>query len=268
MKRIVEATKCPNCSGKLEKTADGLRMICPYCNSEFELIDTDDDKPAKPAAEPEKSVEEPAKTAEESKPQKKNAAEPGFNKPEWFEYRIEYKKLLKGHDSKEAMKEFSHCIDELGTSEAIIKYIKRELSDESGICYKGHKEDKLNAFISGKHMKGAVNPSDNILFYVNSGVFSCGKHGFLVTDKKIIFCERKPYTIEYSDLRKIAIDSDSDFISFRLNGSYDTTISVIEGGSHKPHGAFTALISAFAFENEPDREKIIVCKYKDDDDEE
>ena len=34
-----EMTKCLNCGGDLEKTSDGLRLICPYCNSVFETDD-------------------------------------------------------------------------------------------------------------------------------------------------------------------------------------------------------------------------------------
>ena len=63
-------------------------------------------------------------------------------RPEKVEYRVEYKKLCKGHDSKDCMKTFVHCCNELGNSEAIVKYIKRELSDVSGICCKGKREDR------------------------------------------------------------------------------------------------------------------------------
>ena len=262
MKKLLEASKCPNCSGRLEKSEDGLKMICPYCSSEFDLIDDDERKDV------EKAVEEEPEKAEEEKPKKKATTDDGFKKPEWFDYRVEFKKLLKGHDSKEAMNAFAYCINELGTSEAIIKYIKRELSDENGIYYEKHKEEKLKQFLASKGMKGQIDASDNVIFYVNTGIFSCGKHGFVITDKKIVFDGKKPKVIEYSDLRKIGCDMDSDFANFRLNNSYDTSISVIEGPSNKPHGALTALLCAFAFENEPDRDKIIISKFDDDEDEE
>lgn len=272
MKKLVEASKCPNCTGRLEKSEDGLKMICPYCMSEFELIDDEVDKnEVKPekedkANDTDKTVKEvDSKKAEDNKNGKKTNSEEGFNKPEWLDVRVEFKKLCKGRDSKDAMKTFAYCINELGTSEAIIKYIKRELSDESGIYYEKHKEEKLKQFLASKGMKGATDASDNVIFYVNTGVFSCGKHGFIVTDKKIVFDGRKPHIIEYSDLRKIACDMDADFASIRLNSSYDTSLAVIEGGSDKPIGAFAALVCALAFENEPDRDKIIICKFGDDD---
>lgn len=257
MKKIIEINKCPNCSGKLEKTDKPNIVRCIFCDSEFEVE-------AEEEAEVEEKAEAADETVEESKPKK--AVEDGFKKPEWFEYRVEFKKLLKGHDSKEAMNAFAYCTNELGTSEAIIKYIKREIIDDSGIYHKGHKAEKLNAFLNSKFMKGQITADDNIIFYVNTGIFSCGKHGFIITDKKIVFSGRKPHTIDYSDLRKLSFDMDSDFVNIRLNGSFDTTIGTIEGGSFKAHGALAALVCALSFENEPDRDKIIVCKFDDEED--
>lgn len=258
MKKIVEVNRCPNCGGRLEKTAKANILRCISCDSEFE---TEEEETAKEAP-----AEAPAET-KEKKPAKKTDEENPFTKTEWFDYRTEYKKLIKGHDSKEAVKTFVHCVNDLGTSEEIIKFIKRELVEVSGICYKGKKEDKMNNFIN-KSIKGCVGPDENILFYGNSGIFSCGKKGFLITDKKIIFCEKKPYVLEYGDLSKVAFDTNSDYAFIRLNSSYDTSFSVIDGGSHEPHGAFAALVCALAFENDPERDKIIICKYKDSDDDE
>ena len=251
MKQVLEINKCPNCGGKTE--VRGHKMVCLFCDSEFELDGVDGDG---------------SENAGEKKG-KKNAGE-GFNKPEWFDYRVEYKKLLKGHDTKEAMREFSHCIDDLETSESIEKYIKKEMAGENGIYYEKHKPEKLKAFL-GKPMSGQVAADERVLFYVNTAVFSCGKHGFLVTDKKIVFSGKKPQAIYYSDLQKLAFDMDSDFVSVHINGRDDTKISCIEGGSCKPYGAIAALISAFAFEQDPGRDKIIIDKYdfdEDDDDDE
>ena len=248
MKKIVEMLKCPNCNGKLENTDNPDIMRCPYCGTEFEV---------------EGSEEEVKQVEEEPLTKKKADVEDGFKKTEWFDYRVEYKKLLKGKDSKEAMKAFAYCTNELGTSEAIIKYIKRELV-EAGVYYKGKKEEKMEAFIN-KAIKGQITPEDNVIFYVNTGIFSSGKHGFVITDKKIVFSGRKPHVIDYPNLHKLAFDMDSDFVNVRLNSSYDTSFSTIDGGSKKIYGALAALVSALAFELEPDRDKIIVTNFNDDD---
>ena len=190
-----------------------------------------------------------------------------FTKFEWFDYRTKFKKLINGHDSKDALRTFVYCTNELGNSEDIIKYIKRELIDESGLYCKENKEEKLIVFLNSKSMKGQIKPDDNVIFYANTGIFSSGKHGFVITDKKIVFSGRKPRVIEYSNLRKLAFDTESDFVDVRLNSSYDTSFGTIDG-SKKAHGALAALISAFAFENDPKRDKIIVTSFNDDNDDE
>ena len=246
MKKILEINKCPNCGGRME--ARGSIAHCLFCDSEFSLGDVSTES-----------------EVEEAPVKKKSAGGEGFNKPEWFDYRVEFKKLCKGHDTKEAMKEFSRCCDELGTSASIIKYIQRELAGESGIYYEKHKPDKMNAFIN-KAMRGQLVSGETALFYVNTAIFSCGKHGFLITDQKIVFSGRTPIAIPYSDLFKLAFDNDSDFVNIHVNGISDANINCIEGSSNKPYGAIAALISAFAFEQDPGREKIIICKYDDGDD--
>ena len=255
MKKIVEMYKCPNCQGKLEKTDDANVLRCMFCGTEFETEDS----------EPEEVEVKEEEVKEEALPKQKMETDDGFTKFEWFDYRTKFKKLLTGHDTKDAMRTFAYCTNELGSSEAIIKFIKRELIDECGIYCKEHKEEKLTAFLNSKSIKGQINPDDNVIFYVNNGIFSCGKHGFVVTDKKIVFSGRKPRVIEYSNLRKLAFDMESDFVDVRLNSSYDTSFGTIDG-SKKAHGALAALISALAFENEPERDKIIVTNYNDDND--
>ena len=128
MKEILEINKCPNCGGRME--ARGSIAHCLFCDSEFSLGTV--------SAEPKKEKSE----------KKKSGSKEGFNKPEWFDYRVKFGNLCKGGDTREAMREFSHCCDELGTSESIIKYIKRELAGPSGIYYEKHKPDKMNAFIN------------------------------------------------------------------------------------------------------------------------
>ena len=248
MKTVVEINKCPNCGGKLERTEKENILRCPSCDSEFE------------AAEME-SEEESSETEKKSKKVDPDSA---FTKTAWFDYRVEYKKLLKGPDSREAMNTFVHCINDLGTSEEILKYIKKELSGISGLCWEKHKEDKMNAFIN-KAIKGQISADDKVLLYANSGIFSSGKHGFVVTDKKIVFSAKKPETVWFSDLQKIGFETEDDFVFVHLNGQDKTKLGVIDGGSDKPHGVITALICALAFENDPGRDKIILYEVTDED---
>ncbi|MBO4902312.1 MAG: hypothetical protein J5518_05915 [Lachnospiraceae bacterium] len=252
MKKIVEMNKCPNCGAKLESTDRPNILRCASCDSEFTTEDVAEERTEEVSEDP---VAKKAHTGE------------GFTKTEWFEYRIDYKSLAKGSEGKEMLSTFVYCINELGTSEAIIKYIRRELGNITGVCHEGHRADKMDAFIH-RAIKGALEADDQALFYANSGIFSAGKKGFLVTDNKVIFSGRKPHILKYADLHTIAFDVDPDFAYIRLNGESATTIGVIEGGSCKPHGALVALICAFAFEENPHRERIIISKYEGFDEDE
>lgn len=236
---VSEINKCPNCGGQLEETEDESILRCSSCDSEF-----DSGSFVKPA------------------PGGANYAGDGFTKTEWFDFRVAYKALLKGSEAKTILGTFAYCVNELGTSEAIIKYIKREMSDVAGICYEHHNEEKMKAFIK-RAAKDSLEPDEKVLFYANSGIFSSGKKGFLVTDKKIIFCEKKPQAVWYSDLQSIAFEVDSDFTFVRFNSARPTSIITVDGGGDRPHGAFAALACALAFEEDPNRDRIVICKYDD-----
>lgn len=266
MKKIVQINQCPNCGGRLERTDVANILRCMSCDSEFETEDTDAGKEESVVESKNTQKEQEDTTDASGKGKENKPADSEFSKTEWFEYRTEYKKLLKGKDAKDCMKAFVECTNEIGNSAGIVKYVKRELSEAAGNCYSGHKEEKMNAFLT-KAIKGQVKDTEKVYFYCNSGIFTSGKKGFVITDQKIVFCEKKPHVIAYEDLHKIAFDMDNGFVNIRLNGRFETTMSVIEGSSGKAHGALAALVSALAFESDPGRDPIIICEYKDDDDE-
>ena len=232
---LYEVNKCPNCGGELTKEKNKYR--CQYCDTEFKY--------------------EVAK----AKDGKIGKAEDGFIKTDWFDFKVTLKRLQRGPDSKEALHSFNYCINELGNSEAIIRYISTALLPDYGIYAPGAKEGKMGAFI--KKLQGKITPSDNILFYANTGIFSNGKQGFIMTDEKIVFGEKELPELYFSDLTEIAFGTEDDFVGIYLNNSTKLQIYNISGGSFKPHGAFAALAAAFSFEANPDREKIVISEYKD-----
>ncbi|MBR3638620.1 MAG: hypothetical protein IKN45_11975, partial [Lachnospiraceae bacterium] len=66
MKKMYEVNKCPNCSGRLEKSEDGRKLVCPFCSSEFEPEDEISEEPKKEEVKEEPSEkEEPAEKKEE-----------------------------------------------------------------------------------------------------------------------------------------------------------------------------------------------------------
>ena len=247
MMRIVDVSKCPNCGGVLDLINGGRAAKCQYCDSEFE-------------------IERAASANESAAGKPKKEIKSAFNKPEWFDYQVDYKKLIfLATNGDEIMHLFDHCVSELGTSDAIIEYIKSEMPDDTGIYHDRHKPDKLNMFIK-KAMKGQLAPDEKAIFYVNTALFSCGRSGFLITDKKIAFSAKKqPIVIYYNDLRKLDFNFGTEgltYVHIHLNDIHPADINCIEGYSHLPYGPLAALICTFAFEQNPGREKIAICKYE------
>lgn len=246
MKKIVEAYKCPNCSGKLEKSGDGSKMICPYCSSEFELEDTDDDNDA------EEVIEKKEKASEKVT---------DWGKTEWIDPKIPFKKLCKGTDTGKLMRSFVKCINEYDSSEKILKHIKADLEKSSGVALKGYNDGKMAAFAN--RMKSHVDKDETPLIYGNTALLSNGKKGILITDKRTLVAGLSTSTLLHEDLDSIKFDNDGDTAFIYLNGS--TKLSTILGEDPAILGSFVALICALSFEKNPGREKITICKCEDDD---
>ncbi len=233
------------CGGTVEAVRGKKQAKCPYCDSVFDMSD---------------EIARIKRINGQIKQMKHNQ-EKYFNKPEWFDYQVKSQSLIKGNDTKEALKAFTHCIDDLGNSDAIINYIKTEMPAGTGIYHEGNKPDKFNAFLK-KPMKGQLSPGENAIFYANTAFFSCGKEGILVTDRKIVFASKKQViAVQYNELNKMALTVGVTYIHIHLNDIHNADINCIEGSSLKPYGALAALISTFSFEQNPGRDKIIICKY-------
>ncbi|MBR1506644.1 MAG: hypothetical protein IJ619_01385 [Eubacterium sp.] len=234
MAKLEMINVCPNCGGKLEKLRNMYR--CESCRTEFKSERVKDPNP------------------------KIGTAEDGFIKTSWFDFKTDMKKLSKGPDSKTTLHTFNYCINELGTSDAIMDYINSMLLPDCGIYAPGIKDDKIAGFV--KRLHGKITPSDNILYYANTGIFSTGKQGFIITDEKIVFSEKNTPQLYFTELSEIGFETDDDFVGVHLNNSSTLQIYNISGGSFKPHGAFAALIAALSFEESPDRDKIVISRYK------
>ena len=137
MSKILEVNKCPNCSGKLVRSEDGLRLVCPFCGSEFEPEDSKEElKKENETARVEKTKEEKKEETKEEAAKEKKGKEAestsDWGRDEWFEARVPSKKLAKGTNSKKVINCFVKCA-ELGSSEKILKYIRTDLKKGSGV---------------------------------------------------------------------------------------------------------------------------------------
>ena len=193
-------------------------------------------------------------------------AETAFNKPEWFEYRADYADLIElSPNGEEVLKTFAYCIDELGTSDAIIEYIKNEIPADAGLYHDRHEPDKMEKFLK-KAMKGQIAPDEKVIVYADTGLITTGKVGFIVTDKKIAFSAKKqPIVINHTDLKKIALHFGTEgctYTHMHLNDIHAADINCIDGNSLLPYGAIAALICVYSFEQNPGRDKIIIEKFE------
>ena len=262
MSRILEVNRCPNCSGRLEKSEDGLKLICPFCSSEFELAEPEEsskEEVKEPVKENKKEKEE--KPKEEQKAGGESTSDWGND--DWFEARIPAKKLSRGTNSKKVIKAFVYCAGTLKTPEKILKYIKTDLEKGSGIGMPGENEAKLNAFVN--RVKGNLDADEKPLIYANTALLSNGKKGILVTDKRTVIGRSSVSNVLHEDLDSISFDVGDDIPFIYLNSNDKNQMESIMTADYDMMGALAALACAFAFEQNPGRDKIVITKQKDDD---
>ena len=261
MSKVVEINKCPNCSGGLEVSGDGKKLVCPFCGSEFELAK---EETGKAVEKKEETAKKEAESNEEKGGKEKKDKPMDWGREEWFEARVPVKKLQKGPNSKKMISCFVECVNSTANSEEVLKYIRTELNASEGISITGWNDKKLEAF--KPKVDSCLSPDEKPLVYANTGLFSNGKKGIMITDRQTIFCEKKPYAIEHEKLEFVKFDVGSDIPFILLNGMNETKItSIMGGGDHGSMGALLALICTLAFEQNPGRNKILLMPKKDTD---
>ncbi|MBQ6639310.1 MAG: hypothetical protein IJH82_11805 [Lachnospiraceae bacterium] len=268
MKKMYEVNKCPNCSGRLEKSEDGRKLVCPFCSSEFEPEDEISEEPTKEEAVKEEpsEKEEPAEKKEPEK--KKEEKEEGgkatldWGNDAWFEARIPTRKVIKGSSSRQVIECFVKCVGELKTSEKILKYIKTDLKKGTGVAMPGMNDDKLNAFV--KRVKEYLDADEKPLIYGNIALLSNGKKGILVTDKRMVIGRSKVTNVPHGELDSVCFDTGDDIPFILLNGNDATKMESIISADYNLMGAMIALCCALSFEQNPGREKIVLTEKKDD----
>ena len=261
LKPLTEVTrKCPNCNGTLSETEGGRIYVCDYCGAKF--MEEGADEEEKPVAK----AEETPKTEEKSEKKKddKETGEGDFSDCPWFDSHTEYKTVARGKNSKKAFKNMLKCVTEFSTSEEIMKFIRSEMKQGSDVAGKGFDQARLDAIV--KHSKKFLDNDEEPLFFSDDGLFSKGKHGTLITNKRTLIAGMKTRTLLHSDLTSMTLDNGSDIPYVYLNGEEGLQMKGPLGGNPGFLGSFAALVCALSFEQNPGREKIVLNYKRDDDD--
>ena len=253
LKPLTEVTrKCPNCSGSLSETEDGKFYVCDYCGAKFMEEGADEEE------------EQKAEEKDEKKDADKETDGVDFSDCPWFDSHVKYKTVARGKKSRKAYKTMLKCVTEFDSSEEIIKFIRSEMKQGCDVAGKGFDQARLDAIV--KHSKKFLDQDEEPLFFSDDGLFSKGKHGTLVTNKRTLIAGMKTRTLLHSDLVSMTLDNLSDIPYVYLNGEEGLQMKGPLGGNSGFLGSFAALVCALSFEQNPGRDKIVLNFKRDDED--
>ena len=224
--------RCPNCGGTLELSKNRRSMICPFCDSEFLLNN-------------------PSTPSEAGPPSGRPILDDRRYNLLWdYEYLSNYNK-----DVSASLLSLIHCTDELVSSTAIMDYIRsRLLPNDSELAGDGVNESLLTDLKN--RLSRDFLPDEKIMVYGNTAVFSKGKEGMVVTNKRTLFVSKKKvFSLMHKDIHSVKVAIGMKLPSYYLNGKLDFYLMTM--GSHfKLQGAMLALALAYAWEMDPNRKRI------------
>ena len=221
----MELNKCPNCTGKLELSANRKRLICAYCGSEFTLDETT---------------------------QQEVGDQPIYK--DWFIYEWDYQKLNENPKYNVPVQSFVRTLNEYDSAEKIEQYMRDYLMSFEEISAPGIREGN-HRDIAGR-LASAMMPDERIILYNDDGIFVRGKTGVVITNKRTFFVEKKNYKeIMHVNVPYMLFGYSVGLPEIKLGEPYANNIGIFN--SHFDlMGTAAALICSLAFEQKPDRPKI------------
>ena len=221
----MELNKCPNCNGKLELASSRKRMICPFCGSEFTLDDTT----------------------------KEEIGDSPINK-DWFIYEWDYKTLTENPKYSEGVQAFVRTLNEYDSSEQIEKYMRDYLMGYNEASAPGIRENNLTDI--SRRLSGSMMPDERIIIYNDDGIFTHGKTGVVVTNKRTFFVEKKNFKeMMHVSVPYLLFGYSVGLPEIRLGELYANNIGTFTS-HYALMGTVAALICMLGFEQRPDRPKI------------
>ncbi len=224
----MELNKCPNCSGKLEMAPSRRKMICPYCGSEF-------------------SIDNEPDTSKES----------SLINKDWFIYEWDYDKLISNPKCAKSIASFIRCLNEYDTPEDLEAYIRTYMIPNcDDVSAPGIHEEKMS------EVRQRINtaPDEHIVLYYDDGIFLRGKTGFILTNKRALFVEKKNIKeMAFINIPFILIEYSFGLPQYRLGDKYMNNVPAM-GTNYELQGTAAAYICHCCFREDPNRPKIRLIK--------
>ena len=223
----VELNKCPNCNGKLEVVHSCKRLVCSFCGSEFALDEQT----------------------------QKDIGDHPVSK-DWFIYEWDYEKLSTSPKTNVVISSFVRGLNEYDSASALENYMRDYLMGFDEISANGIRENKMKDIVN--RLSGSFQPGERVILYNDDGIFTHGKTGTVITDKRTFFVEKKSFKdILHTAVPYINFGYSVGLPDVKLGEKYANNIGTFN--SHFDlQGTVAALICMLAFENRSDRPKIRV----------
>ena len=220
----MEIKKCTQCGGNLERLRVKKAWLCPYCGARYE----------------DEAHEEIKATGESF----------GLNE-EVFAIERDLSKIMKNNGGAGCIRSIAHCMSAFENAQQVEEYMLRKLSFSDDISVKGVREDQIEKAMP--LLETVTEAGERVIVYGNKGILSKGKEYFLVTDRRSVFVNKKNVeTVLHTDIDSLKIE---DCGNCYMNGDYDKGfVNLDSSGTFQ--GAIIALICMFAFEADPDRDRI------------
>ena len=220
----MEIKKCVQCGGNLERLRIQRAWRCPYCGVLYE--DRDHERQPIPAEYY------------------------GLNE-EVFSVEKDLSKIMRKEGGAGCIRSVIHCMNTFRNTDQLEAYMLKKLPFSDDISVKGVREDQIVKAMP--LLETVIDSDERIIVYGNKGILSRGKEYFAVTDRRSIFVRKKDVkTVYHTDIDSLKVE---DCGNCYINGDYDKGLVNLDGkGTFQ--GAVIAMICMYAFEADPERDRI------------
>ena len=224
-------SKCPNCGAARVLSMDKRKIICNYCDTEF------------PAPH----------NLEENKEKKSNSVSPArklfqFTNLDTF-----------GNEGNKTWEFICACLNSETSINKYHEYLEEITKNNSDIAMQTLNTELLDKIFH--RVSSYLFDNEKLIFYKDSGLFSKGKEGILITNKRIFFLKKNNILfLRLKDIKSLEHPKYLHANSWFFNGYFNDCTYVIDSiaCTDKQLGIIIAFICKMAQNLNSDNYKIIV----------